>query len=143
MLRNAEKTTARHARGEKDVELVDTRRCHPSYPRKTSKSCSSLQPKLTILCSKSQVLKRKERELEYEMERLAKEKITAQNRILFLKRELTSFDIDCTKLTPEAGGINDLHTVKQERGEYKCCPRFSSRLHKTGMLCVRVEMTFF
>jgi hypothetical protein len=76
------------------------------------------------------VLKRKERELEYEMERLAKEKITAQNRILFLKRELSSFDIDCTKLTAEVGGtviggnnssisgIIDLHAVKQERGEY-------------------------
>lgn len=35
------------------------------------------------------------------MERLAKEKIASQNRILFLKRELAAWDIDFTKLLPE------------------------------------------
>lgn len=63
-----------------------------------------------------QLLKRKEREYEHEMERLAKEKIAAQNRILFLKRELTQWDIDFTKLLPEP---TDMIVVKSERsGEF-------------------------
>lgn len=48
-----------------------------------------------------QTLKRKEREYEHEMERLAKEKISAQNRILCLKRELQQWDIDYSKFLPE------------------------------------------
>jgi MAX-binding protein len=56
-------------------------------------------------------LKRKEREFEHEMERLAKEKIAAQNRILYLKRELTQWDIDFTKLLPEPTEV----AVKSER----------------------------
>lgn len=59
-----------------------------------------------------QSLKRKEREFEHEMERLAKEKIAAQNRILFLKRELAQWDIDVTKLLPEP---MDISAVKLER----------------------------
>lgn len=38
----------------------------------------------------SQVLRRKERECEHEMERLAREKIAAQQRLAALKREVTS-----------------------------------------------------
>ncbi|XP_055635541.1 uncharacterized protein LOC129775188 isoform X2 [Toxorhynchites rutilus septentrionalis] len=49
-----------------------------------------------------QLLKRKEREYEHEMERLAKEKIAAQNRILLLKRELSQWgDVDFTRLAPD------------------------------------------
>lgn len=49
-----------------------------------------------------QLLKRKEREYEHEMERLAKEKIASQNRILVLKRELTQMgDIDVSRLAPD------------------------------------------
>lgn len=58
-----------------------------------------------------QFLKRKEREYEHEMERLAKEKIAAQNRILFLKRELAQWDVDFSKILPEQSDI----TVKSER----------------------------
>lgn len=57
-------------------------------------------------------MKRKEREYEHEMERLAKEKIAAQNRILFLKRELAQWDVDFSKLLPEQSDIN---AVKSER----------------------------
>ena len=46
-------------------------------------------------------MKRKERELEHEMERLAKEKIAAQNRILLLKRELSQWDIECPRLVSD------------------------------------------
>lgn len=46
------------------------------------------------------------------MERLAKEKIAAQNRILFLKRELAQWDIDFTKLLPDQ---TDISAVKAER----------------------------
>lgn len=46
------------------------------------------------------------------MERLAKEKIAAQNRILLLKRELAQWDIDFTKLLPEQ---IDVSAVKVER----------------------------
>lgn len=49
-----------------------------------------------------QLQKRKEREFEHEMERLAKEKIAAQNRILVLKRELTQIgDTDGSRLAPD------------------------------------------
>lgn len=56
---------------------------------------------LCIICFLYQFLKRRERECEHEMERLAKEKIAAQSRILFLKRELAQWDIDLTKFLPE------------------------------------------
>lgn len=46
------------------------------------------------------------------MERLAKEKIAAQNRILFLKRELAQWDVDFSKLLPEQ---NEINAVKSER----------------------------
>ena len=62
-----------------------------------------------------QLLKRKEREFEHEMERLAKEKISAQNRIMNLKRELMQWDIDLTKLLPDT----DISSIKSERGEGK------------------------
>lgn len=65
-----------------------------------------------ILSILLQFLKRKEREFEHEMERLAKEKIAAQNRILLLKRELAQWDIDFTKLLPEP---MDVGAVKSER----------------------------
>jgi MAX-binding protein len=60
-----------------------------------------------------QLLKRKEREYEHEMERLAKEKIAAQNRILVLKRELAQWDVDFSKLLPEPTDLNN--AVKSER----------------------------
>ncbi|KAL7016410.1 hypothetical protein ACKWTF_010017 [Chironomus riparius] len=71
-----------------------------------------------------QFLKRKEREYEHEMERLAKEKIAAQNRILFLKRELAQWDVDFSKILPEQ---TDINTVKSERSE-------SESSIKNGML---------
>uniref|UniRef100_A0A1Q3FJM4 Max-binding protein MNT n=2 Tax=Culex tarsalis TaxID=7177 RepID=A0A1Q3FJM4_CULTA len=53
-----------------------------------------------------QVLKRKEREYEHEMERLAKEKISSQNRILVLKRELSQWgDVDFSRLAPDTDAI--------------------------------------
>ncbi|XP_070490181.1 uncharacterized protein [Chironomus tepperi] len=71
-----------------------------------------------------QFLKRKEREYEHEMERLAKEKIAAQNRILFLKRELAQWDVDFSKILPEQ---TDINAVKSERSE-------SESSIKSGML---------
>lgn len=53
-----------------------------------------------------QVLKRKEREYEHEMERLAKEKIASQNRILVLKREISQWgDVDFSRLAPDTDAI--------------------------------------
>lgn len=46
------------------------------------------------------------------MERLAKEKIAAQNRILSLKREFPQWDIDFSKLLAEQ---TDVNAVKSER----------------------------
>ncbi len=48
------------------------------------------------------------------MERLAKEKIASQNRILLLKRELAQWDIDFSKLIPET----DINSIKAERGRF-------------------------
>lgn len=53
-----------------------------------------------------QSLKRKDKELEHDMERLAKEKIAKQQQILILRRKLSArFDnIDSTIHLPEAEG---------------------------------------
>uniref|UniRef100_U5ESY6 Max-binding protein MNT n=1 Tax=Corethrella appendiculata TaxID=1370023 RepID=U5ESY6_9DIPT len=59
-----------------------------------------------------QHLKRKEREYEHEMERLAKEKISAQNRILVLRRELSQWDIDLTRFLPPE---TDATSIKSEK----------------------------
>ena len=50
-----------------------------------------------------QALRRKEREYEHEMERLAREKITAQQRLGLLKKELSATweHIDFSTLLPE------------------------------------------
>lgn len=50
------------------------------------------------------------------MERLAKEKIAAQNRILCLKRELAQWDVDFSKILPEQ---TDINAVKSERNGIK------------------------
>ena len=67
-----------------------------------------------------QSLKRKERELEHEMERLAKEKVAQQKRILLLKRELpASLEHDQSFLMAD----NDLvigSTNLRERCKYGC-----------------------
>lgn len=51
------------------------------------------------------------------MERLAKEKIAAQSRITHLKRELTQWDIDFTKLIPEQTDITVVKTERSGRSE--------------------------
>lgn len=52
-----------------------------------------------------QSLKRKDRELEHEMERLAKEKVAQQKRILILKRELNQqYGHDVVLADPELPG---------------------------------------
>ncbi|XP_065087191.1 mucin-6 isoform X2 [Ochlerotatus camptorhynchus] len=59
-----------------------------------------------------QLLKRKEREYEHEMERLAKEKIASQNRILLLKRELSQWgDVDFSRLAPDTDAIPNSSTT--------------------------------
>lgn len=69
----------------------------------------------------SQVLKRKEREYEHEMERLAKEKISSQNRILVLKRELSQWgDVDFSRLAPDTDAIptaSNGSATPSERGQ--------------------------
>lgn len=54
-----------------------------------------------------QTLKRKERELEHEMERLAREKITAQQKLATLKKEMTAQcdGIDFGTLLPDVTDI--------------------------------------
>jgi hypothetical protein len=53
------------------------------------------------------------------MERLAKEKIAAQNRILFLKREFAQWDVDFSKILPEQSDMPS--AVKSERINGKKC----------------------
>lgn len=64
-----------------------------------------------IFCFVLQSLKRKDRELENEMEKLAKEKVAQQKRILILKRELNQqFGHDVVLADPELtgnGGIRE------------------------------------
>lgn len=88
-----------------------------------SRRQSSSELEILIFRLRFQFLKRKEREYEHEMERLAKEKIAAQSRITHLKRELTQWDIDFTKLIPEQ---TDITAVKTERsGETRVTNLFS------------------
>ncbi|XP_035780500.1 serine-rich adhesin for platelets-like isoform X2 [Anopheles albimanus] len=92
-------------------KLEKNRRAHLKECFEQLKKQLSLQPdekkisNLSILHAAIrhiQVLKRKEREFEHEMERLAKEKIAAQNRILLLKREITQMgDVDVSRLAPD------------------------------------------
>uniref|UniRef100_A0A182J8W5 Max-binding protein MNT n=1 Tax=Anopheles atroparvus TaxID=41427 RepID=A0A182J8W5_ANOAO len=92
-------------------KLEKNRRAHLKECFEQLKKQLSLQPdekkisNLSILHAAIrhiQLLKRKEREFEHEMERLAKEKIAAQNRILLLKREITQMgDIDVSRLAPD------------------------------------------
>ncbi|ETN63299.1 hypothetical protein AND_004994 [Anopheles darlingi] len=96
-------------------KLEKNRRAHLKECFEQLKKQLSLQPdekkisNLSILHAAIrhiQVLKRKEREFEHEMERLAKEKIAAQNRILLLKREITQMgDVDVSRLAPDTDMI--------------------------------------
>ncbi|XP_058825104.1 mucin-5AC isoform X2 [Topomyia yanbarensis] len=63
-----------------------------------------------------QLLKRREREYEHDMERLAKEKIAAQNRILLLKRELSQWgDVDFSRLAADTEVIPGSSSVQSDR----------------------------
>lgn len=66
------------------------------------------------------------------MERLAKEKISAQNRILFLRRELAQWDIDYSKLLPEQ---TDISAVKTERGGNKQETKF--------LICIKLILFIY
>lgn len=64
------------------------------------------------------MLKRKEREFEHEMERLAKEKIAKQQQIILLRRELSAHidNFDSTIILTDGEVGNGI----RERGTYLC-----------------------
>lgn len=69
-------------------------------------------------------MKRKERELEHEMERLAREKISLQQRLAIVKKEITSHydNVDFTKILPDVtyvtqGSISSSDGVIDSRAE--------------------------
>lgn len=76
------------------------------------------------------------------MERLAKEKIAAQSRILVLKRELAQWDIDVSKFLPEQ---TDITAIKTERTgklfEISFLNNFTNRgvSFRTNDWCIRKE----
>lgn len=77
-----------------------------------------------------QSLKRKDRELEHEMERLAKEKVAQQKRILILKRELNQqFGHDVVLADPELPGTGGI----RERCKFylNICKIFDNRLDRS------------
>ena len=111
MLWITQKATADHARRKENFKLVDFGRCNSSHSSKFHSSNSNLKS-FHEFPLEFQFLKRKERELEHEMERLAKEKIASQNKMLCLKREFTQWDIDFTKLLPDP---TEMTAVKSER----------------------------
>lgn len=63
---------------------------------------------------KLQALRRKERDYEHEMERLAREKITAQQRLQSLKKELAATwdHIDFSTLLPEVSSTIEPNVAK-------------------------------
>ncbi|XP_031776305.1 flocculation protein FLO11-like isoform X2 [Apis florea] len=62
----------------------------------------------------AKMLKRKERDYEHEMERLAREKIAAQQRLLALKKELAATwdHIDFNTLLPEQNSVADITATR-------------------------------
>ena len=65
------------------------------------------------------MLKRKEKEFEQEMQRLAREKISAQERIVALKRELAALniDIDLNNIVPNTVD-NDTASTSTATGKF-------------------------
>ncbi|GLV36976.1 Mnt [Carabus blaptoides fortunei] len=90
----------------------------PQQDEKKSSNLSILHSALRYI----QVLKKKERENEHEMERLAREKIAAQQRLAALKKELGAQwdNIDFSSLLPEQNvttTTGPLVHIKEERAE--------------------------
>lgn len=71
-----------------------------------------------LLIAMLQVLRKRERDYEHEMENLAREKIAAQQRLLALKKELTATwdHIDFNTLLPEQNSATDVTATKS--GEF-------------------------
>ncbi|XP_076298937.1 uncharacterized protein LOC143217995 isoform X1 [Lasioglossum baleicum] len=82
----------------------------PSQDEKKSSNLSILHAAIRYI----QTLRRKERDCEHEMERLAREKIAAQQRLLALKKELTATwdHIDFNTLLPEQSSATDVTATK-------------------------------
>lgn len=84
-----------------------------------------------IIFGHIQILKRKEREYEHEMERLAKEKIAKQQQIITLRRELSlhidTFDstIMLTDANDVGNGNGNSNGGIRERGELNPKIRFN------------------
>ncbi|XP_076298938.1 uncharacterized protein LOC143217995 isoform X2 [Lasioglossum baleicum] len=87
----------------------------PSQDEKKSSNLSILHAAIRYI----QTLRRKERDCEHEMERLAREKIAAQQRLLALKKELTATwdHIDFNTLLPEQSSATDVTATKSENME--------------------------
>ncbi|XP_015431246.1 PREDICTED: flocculation protein FLO11-like [Dufourea novaeangliae] len=82
----------------------------PSQDEKKSSNLSILHAAIRHI----QTLRRKERDYEHEMERLAREKIAAQQRLLALKKELAATwdHIDFNTLLPEQNSATDVTATK-------------------------------
>ncbi|XP_043793143.1 max-binding protein MNT-like isoform X1 [Apis laboriosa] len=82
----------------------------PSQEEKKSSNLSILHAAIRHI----HMLKRKERDYEHEMERLAREKIAAQQRLLALKKELAATwdHIDFNTLLPEQNSVADITATR-------------------------------
>ncbi|XP_017891656.1 max-binding protein MNT-like, partial [Ceratina calcarata] len=82
----------------------------PSQEEKKSSNLSILHAAIRHI----QTLRKKEREYEHEMERLAREKIAAQQRLLALKKELAATwdHIDFNTLLPEQNSVADVTATR-------------------------------
>ncbi|XP_054004372.1 uncharacterized protein LOC128890152 isoform X3 [Hylaeus anthracinus] len=87
----------------------------PSQDEKKSSNLSILHAAIRHI----QTLRRKERDYEHEMERLAREKIAAQQKLLALKKELAATwdHIDFNTLLPEQNSAADAIATKSESME--------------------------
>nr|XP_033337808.1 putative uncharacterized protein DDB_G0282129 isoform X1 [Megalopta genalis] len=87
----------------------------PQQDEKKSSNLSILHAAIRHI----QTLRRKERDCEHEMERLAREKIAAQQKLLALKKELSATwdHIDFNTLLPEQSSATDVTATKSENME--------------------------
>lgn len=90
-----------------------------------------------------QMLRRKERDYEHEMERLAREKIAAQQRLLALKKELAATwdHIDFNTLLPEQNAAADVTATRSSKS-YSRNRTFAYLSKRTRRETTTIEASF-
>lgn len=119
MFRTIEKSIAPDAGGEENIEFVDTTECMQTHSGNWTNDYIVVQTfsKIKTFTFRSmQLMKRKERDFEHEMDRLTREKIAKQQRIENLRLELSAHidNFDSTIILTDG----EIGSGIRERGMY-------------------------